>query len=541
MAVFFMIVVLCLGQGNNYYVSPAGSDANSGTQASPWRTIQHAASRLVAGDTAILMDGTYTEAMITFKNDGTAASPITIRAQNKWSAVLASTSGCMPAIYILKSYITIDGLRFSVSPNNAACGSPRGNSWNAALWGYNASQILPSPGNPRTPTSHCVVRNNYVEASGQRDVGFKWVQDYATFEHNVVYGSIEGFNNFGSKVHDNTVYNGDHWSSYMYFKGGVRSLEVYNNLVEMNAGQNGGITIGGSSGNGWFDASTHIEAYNSVAYNNVVVVQGGNSGNATPALGLMGAANSAIYNNVVIGGQIFSALGSAFGYDPRPPTNNPSFANNIVSCNGGVSTYSGMWSFTGSLNIRNNNFFNCNGAPSQSNAVTGNPNFVDARSDWHLYSGSAGTGTGAILSFTGYLGENIDVSVGKDGRRRAPPWDLGIYDSNSSVITSPPSGPAPDTTAPTVPGNVTAVAVSSSQINLSWAASTDNAGVAGYRIFRHGTLVATVGPVTSYQNTGLAAGSYAYSVAAFDLAGNVSIQSATVTATTLPGWAQEYR
>ena len=48
---------------------------------------------------------------------------------------------------------------------------------------------------------------------------------------------------------------------------------------------------------------------------------------------------------------------------------------------------------------------------------------------------------------------------------------------------------APDTIPPTVPANVLATAFSSTQINITWSASTDNVGVAGYRIFRNGTQV----------------------------------------------------
>jgi len=40
--------------------------------------------------------------------------------------------------------------------------------------------------------------------------------------------------------------------------------------------------------------------------------------------------------------------------------------------------------------------------------------------------------------------------------------------------------PPSDTTPPSTPTNLTAAAVSSSQINLSWTASTDNVGVTGY-------------------------------------------------------------
>lgn len=100
-------------------------------------------------------------------------------------------------------------------------------------------------------------------------------------------------------------------------------------------------------------------------------------------------------------------------------------------------------------------------------------------------------------------------------------------------------GDATDTTPPSTPAGLTASAVSSSQINLSWAASTDNVGVTGYRIFRNGsnTPIATVSG-TSYQDPGLAAStSYSYAVTAVDAAGNSSSMSSAVTATT-PASAQ---
>jgi parallel beta-helix repeat protein len=45
----------------DYYVSPTGKDAGDGTKASPWRSIQHAASALKPGDTAHVQAGTYAE------------------------------------------------------------------------------------------------------------------------------------------------------------------------------------------------------------------------------------------------------------------------------------------------------------------------------------------------------------------------------------------------------------------------------------------------------------------------------------------------
>src|SRR4029079_13292653 len=78
-------------------------------------------------------------------------------------------------------------------------------------------------------------------------------------------------------------------------------------------------------------------------------------------------------------------------------------------------------------------------------------------------------------------------------------------------------------------------AASSSQINLSWTASTDNVGVSGYRIYRGGTLIGTSGS-PSYSDTGLAPSTtYTYAVAAYDGSGNVSGLSGNASATTPSG------
>jgi len=104
---------------------------------------------------------------------------------------------------------------------------------------------------------------------------------------------------------------------------------------------------------------------------------------------------------------------------------------------------------------------------------------------------------------------------------------------NAAILLK--STPTPsDTTPPSVPTGLTAVAVSSAQINLSWAASTDNVGVTGYRVYRAGTLLVTLGAVTTYQNTSLTPSTgYSYTVQALDAAGNASAQSAVVSVSTL--------
>lgn len=99
--------------------------------------------------------------------------------------------------------------------------------------------------------------------------------------------------------------------------------------------------------------------------------------------------------------------------------------------------------------------------------------------------------------------------------------------SNSASVTVPPS--SSDTTAPSVPTNLT-TSVSGSTVNLSWGASTDDTGVAGYRITRNGAVVDTA-TTAGYTDFSLAAGTYTYSVAAFDAAGNTSAASNSASAT----------
>ncbi|TVY07397.1 lyase [Paenibacillus cremeus] len=92
-----------------------------------------------------------------------------------------------------------------------------------------------------------------------------------------------------------------------------------------------------------------------------------------------------------------------------------------------------------------------------------------------------------------------------------------------------------DSQAPTTPSSLTATAVSSSQINLSWTGSTDNVGVTAYDVYRGATLVGSPA-TTSFSDTGLSASTaYSYTVKARDAAGNVSAASNTASATTQAG------
>jgi fibronectin type 3 domain-containing protein len=98
-----------------------------------------------------------------------------------------------------------------------------------------------------------------------------------------------------------------------------------------------------------------------------------------------------------------------------------------------------------------------------------------------------------------------------------------------------------DTTQPTAPGTLTATAISSGEIDLSWGAATDNVGVTGYDVERCSgascttftQIAATSGSGTTYKDTAVSPNtSYTYRVRAFDAAGNQGPYSNTAGDTT---------
>jgi hypothetical protein len=91
-----------------------------------------------------------------------------------------------------------------------------------------------------------------------------------------------------------------------------------------------------------------------------------------------------------------------------------------------------------------------------------------------------------------------------------------------------------DTTAPSTPTGVSASAASPTSVAVSWSASTDNVGVAGYDVARNGTIVGSVdGTTTTFTDTTASPSTtYTYSVRARDGAGNPSAFAAAPPVTT---------
>ncbi|GAA2136119.1 alpha-amylase family glycosyl hydrolase [Glycomyces algeriensis] len=151
---------------------------------------------------------------------------------------------------------------------------------------------------------------------------------------------------------------------------------------------------------------------------------------------------------------------------------------------------------------------------------------------WYARTIDLGTATGLTAAFNngGGIWDNngaADYAIGSGV--------TVVSDSEATANAPDPCASAePDTAAPTAPRDLTAT-VNATTVILGWTASTDDVGVAGYRLTRtsaEGTVTRTT-TATQFADANLDPETeYTYAVTAYDAVGNVSAASASVAATT---------
>ena len=96
-------------------------------------------------------------------------------------------------------------------------------------------------------------------------------------------------------------------------------------------------------------------------------------------------------------------------------------------------------------------------------------------------------------------------------------------------------GSTSDTVAPSTPTNLAVTGTTSSNVSLSWTASTDNIGVSGYDIYVDNAFKASVATTTGTVSGLSPSTTYSFYVVARDAAGNKSENSTSVQGTTTAG------
>lgn len=142
---------------------------------------------------------------------------------------------------------------------------------------------------------------------------------------------------------------------------------------------------------------------------------------------------------------------------------------------------------------------------------------------------------------TGFIAKQpllLDISL---GQQLSVPSGIALLVTVNAPLSGPGSAVVSlgsDTLSPSAP-TITATTPAQTSVVVSWAAATDNVGVAGYILERApgttGTFAGIVsGPVRTFNDTGLTLATvYSYRVRAMDTAGNLSPYSNVATVTTL--------
>jgi chitodextrinase len=166
-------------------------------------------------------------------------------------------------------------------------------------------------------------------------------------------------------------------------------------------------------------------------------------------------------------------------------------------------------------------------------------------SNW-VTTGTSGAGTNytqrEISGWDGDILEDRIVSSAGAYNATAPLSSSGSWIMQLAAFKAAGGGGG-DTQPPTAPSGLTINGTpTSSQIALSWTASTDNVGVTGYLVERcQGSSCSNFSQIatpagTSFTDTGLSASTtYKYRVRATDAAGNTSGYSNTLSGTTAAG------
>ncbi|HZU31423.1 MAG TPA: choice-of-anchor Q domain-containing protein [Candidatus Angelobacter sp.] len=453
--------------GNIFFVSTTGNDANTGTFASPWKTIPKAKNSIGVGDTAYIENGVAQTSEDNFtaylsmdnngaSNSGTATAPKALIAYPNASVTVGVAGGLhygirTPNISANEDYWVISqlhiiggtqamdlgGTGWRIIGNEMQC---PGADDQVGCFEMSEGSQTKFYGNEVhnagiNPTSSKFYHAVYFSTdSNHIDVGWNHIHDNFTcralqFHSSPLCsptcgtGDTTGFNQYDLHVHDNLIHgdncNGINFATVDPSKGVV---EAYNNVVYhvglINPLQLGAafscIYVAGITNNGVAGTGT-VDVFN----NTLSDCAANNSANASGSRG-------------------------AFGVGGGPATLLMRLRNNVAYQLPGEIYIDGA---TSQINGSNNLWFGVGAGPAQTagNLAT-DPQFVNRSiGDYHIASTSPAKDAGLTIVPSNPFVPNPGptISVDKDGvlRPQGTAFDLGAYEffSGSTSRPNPPS------------------------------------------------------------------------------------------------------
>jgi hypothetical protein len=507
----------------DYYVSPTGSDSNSGTLAAPFATIPKAVSVVAAGDNIYLRGGTHSySSTITIARAGTASAPIKLQAYPNEQPVLD----------------------FSTQPYGAA---NRGIlvTTAASWWQFIRLEI-----------AHAGDNAVKVEGSHLRF-------ERCVFHHNGDTGLQIGFghtdpNPDGQLAAFIDVVDCD---SYRNYDPDNRGSDADGFAAKLHCGRNivfTGCRSWENSDDGFdlFETDYSVVIQDCWTWHNgdgaLFPGSGSFQGNGNGfKLGGDGAGGASKGTHYLLFGVSFN---NKFKSNAQGITNNSHkdglVIYNCLAYSNGTSAYN--YFIEGGVNSGKSNLLtNCVSFARTGSAtnVSLDPDVIAQTCSWTLPVTADAADFGDLSEAAAAAPRGADGSLPAGFARLVAGSDLidkgtnvGFTFSGSAPDLGPDEFTGATTQPPTAPSGLTATAVSSSQINLAWVDNANNeTGFSVERSTGGGAFaaIASLGAnATSFQSTGLAPSTnYSFRVRASNGGGN-SAYSNTASATTQAGTTQ---
>ena len=454
---FFILSFSVLAR--DLYVSPSGNNSGEGTISSPYRTISYALEQSQAGDTIILREGEYNEAIrirnqrITIKNyQGEHVLVYTpINDENIDTTIIIDVDA---------DGTVIDGLEIT---GGYYYGIMLFTKWD---WGEE----------DRTGATDITIKNCNIHHTGRDCIKITPQCDRVTIENCEIHHSgarygenAEGIDNVNSDyMVVRNCYIHDTGSTGVYVKGGGTNAIIEKNIIE-NCGEIG-VAIGFDTSPEYFDIEINPDRYEAIdsIVRNCLIINTELAGIAFYAAKNCGAYNNTLINTANSGhSEIYFGItlqdwepdsdpNDGIGY--RPPNTGITVKNNIV--------YRDNSSTTPAVSIRtfyhegdvgrvngykedempemdNNCYFHKNSSIYFSDSRPGNEMENATFTQWQQHiDGENNSLVKDPLFAEGYKLQSESPCIGKgdsnvpvdddlDGNRRNIPFDLGCYQTNS--------------------------------------------------------------------------------------------------------------
>jgi uncharacterized protein YjdB len=454
-AVLAVTAAVATGGGSSFYVATTGNDSNSGTLASPWRTIQHAASTVQAGDTVFVRAGVYSESVNIGVSGSAGAGPVTFESYPGETAIVDGT-GLTPSSsdtqglfnIVNQSYVTIEGFEIrNYTTSNA-------NSVPAGIWvtgsGSNV-QLLNNIVHNITTTSE---KNGNAFGIAVYGSGAPASIDSLTISGNQVYdlktgnsesvnvdGNVTNFAITNNIVHDNDNIGIDAIGfegvssspTYDYARNGsISGNTVYNISAINNPGEGNQYDADGI----YVDGGSQIIVERNLLYNNDLNIEAASEHSGHVA-SFVTIRNNVVYHGNSVGISIGGYASNVGGSDHITIVNNTLFENDTQNTGSGELQ---VQYYTTNCVFENNIVYASSQGLFINNYTNSEPSPVAV--DYNLYFSSLNSASADFLwNGTDHSGfSSYQSATGEDGHSQyADPLFLSLTTPNLQVESTSPA------------------------------------------------------------------------------------------------------